>query len=207
MPVTLSLTPDYGYVLAAAGVIGITSTYIGAQVMSLRAKCFKSESFTASKAVQAMRDEHKKAFGTDMNNLGYPGTARRACARTRTAQEPRVHLRARARARGTDMGNGRYAAQLDYASWVMFNNGQRAHYNMVESVGPLVGALLTSGLAAPRLAASLGVCYALGRLLYARGYCSEQGADGRIPGAGLAFLSMLSLYVLAIVQGVRAALF
>ncbi|KAG8461138.1 hypothetical protein KFE25_003707 [Diacronema lutheri] len=178
MPVTLSLTPDYGYVLAAAGVIGITSTYIGAQVMSLRAKCFKSESFTASKAVQAMRDEHKKAFGTDMNNLGYP-----------------------------DMGNGRYAAQLDYASWVMFNNGQRAHYNMVESVGPLVGALLTSGLAAPRLAASLGVCYALGRLLYARGYCSEQGADGRIPGAGLAFLSMLSLYVLAIVQGVRAALF
>ena len=31
-----------------------------------------------------------------------------------------------------DMGNGRYAAVIDYAKWFKLNNAQRAHYNYVE---------------------------------------------------------------------------
>ena len=33
-----------------------------------------------------------------------------------------------------DMGNGRYAARLDYKDWYNFNNAQRVHYNYLESV-------------------------------------------------------------------------
>lgn len=152
--------------------------YIGASVMSVRAKCFKkNEAFSGSKAVQQMAEEHKKAFGSPMNDLGYP-----------------------------DMGSGRYSALLEYPLWVEFNNAQRAHYNMVESVGPVIGALLSSGLATPRVAAGLGVGYAFGRLLYAKGYTSSKGADGRMAGAGMAALCTLGLYGLAIVNGLRAAL-
>mmetsp|Transcript_22100 Transcript_22100/g.51396 ORF Transcript_22100/g.51396 Transcript_22100/m.51396 type:complete len:126 (-) Transcript_22100:303-680(-) len=125
-----------------------------------------------------MAEEHKKAFGCEMNDMGYP-----------------------------DMGNGRYSAQLEYEPWVRFNNAQRAHYNMVESAPGVIGSLLTSGLAAPKLAAGLGFGYAVGRLLYARGYTSSKGADGRVVGAISSALCSLSLYGVAMVYGVRAAFF
>lgn len=142
-----------------------------------RAKCFRSDAFTGARAVQQMREEHKKAFGAEMNDLGYP-----------------------------DMGSGRYAAQLGYAAWVEFNNAQRAHYSMVESMAPVLGAMLAAGLATPRAAAALGCAYALSRLLYARGYKSARGADGRMPGAVLTSACMAGLYGLAVVNGLRAAL-
>ncbi|KAJ1640431.1 hypothetical protein T492DRAFT_511822 [Pavlovales sp. CCMP2436] len=134
-----------------------------------------------------MAEEHKKAFGCEMNDMGYP-----------------------------DMGNGRYSAQLEYEPWVRFNNAQRAHYNMglmfdvdqvIESAPGVIGSLLTSGLAAPKLAAGLGFGYAVGRLLYARGYTSSKGADGRVVGAISSALCSLSLYGVAMVYGVRAAFF
>ena len=31
-----------------------------------------------------------------------------------------------------DMGNGRYAAELEYDKWFVFNNYQRCHYNYLE---------------------------------------------------------------------------
>lgn len=103
-----------------------------------------------------------------------------------------------------DMGSGRYSAELPYADWVAFNNAQRAHYNMVENAAPVIGALIVSGLALPRVAATLGCAFAAGRLMYASGYKSSKGADGRMLGALFSALSSLGLFGIAIFQGIAA---
>mmetsp|Transcript_7409 Transcript_7409/g.18951 ORF Transcript_7409/g.18951 Transcript_7409/m.18951 type:complete len:177 (-) Transcript_7409:274-804(-) len=173
----LEVPADYGYVIAATGVIGITQLFIGGRVMGVRSKCFKSEAFLKAPETQAMNDEHKKVFGSEINSMGYP-----------------------------DMGNGRYSAQLSYPLWVQFNNAQRAHHNMLESSGPVLASMVAAGLVAPKAAAALGVGYAAGRWVYALGYTSDKGADGRTKGAMVGALCMLGLYGMALVTGVRSAL-
>jgi glutathione S-transferase len=130
--------------------------------MGLRKRFFKNESF--KKKAASLDEEHKKAFGHEINELGYP-----------------------------DMGNGRYAALLSYEQWVEFNNCQRAHYNMVESSAPTLATVLAAGLYYPRLASGLGVAYAVGMYMFSAGYKSKKGADGRILGALLRSLSSLAL--------------
>lgn len=130
--------------------------------MGLRKKFFKNESF--QKKAASLNEEHKKAFGTDINDVGYP-----------------------------DMGNGRYSDLLPYEQWVEFNNHQRAHYNMIESSGPTLAMVLASGLYSPRVASALGVAYAVGMLLFSRGYKSKKGADGRIVGALMRSISNIAL--------------
>jgi hypothetical protein len=177
MAMTLELTNDYGLVLVAAGVIGMTNLFIGGSVMGARSKAFKSKAFLEKKAVKDMQEEHKKAFGEGIHELGYP-----------------------------DMGCGLYAQQLDYADWVTFNNAQRAHYNMVESMAPVLATLIVAGLSAPKLSGCLGLGYAFGRILYKIGYTSKKGANGRAAGAMVAALCSLGLFGTAIVQGVRVFL-
>ena len=77
---------------------------------------------------------------------------------------------------------------------------------MVEGAAPVIGALLTGGLAMPKVAAALGFTYAAGRVLYAVGYSSNKGADGRVAGAGVAALASLGLFGISIVQGLMIAL-
>eukprot|EP00931_Biecheleriopsis_adriatica_P080759 TRINITY_DN54107_c0_g1_i1.p1 TRINITY_DN54107_c0_g1~~TRINITY_DN54107_c0_g1_i1.p1 ORF type:complete len:178 (+),score=39.11 TRINITY_DN54107_c0_g1_i1:59-592(+) len=173
----LELNNDYGFVLAAAGTIGVSQLFIGGGVMGLRKKFFTSKEFLAKPAVKAMAEEHKKAFQTEMNDLGYP-----------------------------DMGCGRYAQELEYAQWVEINNAQRAHYNMVESSGPVLACMLGAGLLYPKVCSALGFAYAAGRWMYAQGYKSSKGADGRVVGAILGALSSLGLFGTALIGGFSVAL-
>ncbi len=137
-------------------------------------KAFKSKEFLEKSAVKKMQEEHKKAFGTPINDLGYP-----------------------------DMGNGRYAAELDYPQWVEFNNAQRAHYNMIEISAPVLSCLTLSGLFQPAIAAGLGFTFGVGRIVYSMGYQSNAGANGRLAGAVIASIATYSLYLLTIYNGVK----
>eukprot|EP00421_Protoceratium_reticulatum_P027432 CAMPEP_0168477730 /NCGR_PEP_ID=MMETSP0228-20121227/62568_1 /TAXON_ID=133427 /ORGANISM="Protoceratium reticulatum, Strain CCCM 535 (=CCMP 1889)" /LENGTH=266 /DNA_ID=CAMNT_0008493919 /DNA_START=45 /DNA_END=846 /DNA_ORIENTATION=+ len=172
---TLEITPDYGIVVAAAGAMGLAHVFIGGAVMSLRAKLFKSKEFLEKQAVKDMKEAHKKAFQSEMNDMGYP-----------------------------DMGCGLYAQQLEYHEWVEFNNAQRAHYNMIEASGFVLASMLGAGLRFPKPCGILGFVFTAGRLLYARGYMSRKGADGRIFGALVSAGSGLSLYFLAFIAGALA---
>ena len=127
-------------------------------------KAFKSPEFLNKKEIVALQEEHKKNFGTPINDMGYP-----------------------------DMGNGRYSAQLSYTQWVEFNNAQRAHYNMVESSAPVLATVIVGGLFQPIACSILGNMYAIGMLLFSYGYKSKKGADGRMAGAALRTLSTIAL--------------
>lgn len=143
--------------------------------MSERKKAFKNDSFLKKKEVIALQEEHKKAFGTDINDLGYP-----------------------------DMGSGLYSALIPYENWVTFNNVQRAHYNMVESSGPVLAMIVFGGLFQPKICTGLGLLYSLGRILYSTGYTSKAGANGRITGAVIGAVSSLGLVVLSFFYGVKS---
>ena len=147
-----------------------SSSVLGFRAGFYRAKIFKVKEFTEKPAVKKLAEEHDKYFKAKMNNVGYP-----------------------------DMGNGRYSEHLSYEQWVQFNNRQRGHYNMIESSGPLLACLITSGLEYPRVAGALGSVYAFGRILYGLGYSGKKGADGRLAGAGLSGITALALNVLAFV--------
>jgi hypothetical protein len=152
------------------------SSFIGGSVMSERKKIFKGDAFLKKQEVVKLQEEHKKAFGTLINDMGYP-----------------------------DMGNGRYSDLIPYDSWVHINNAQRAHYNMIESSGPVLAAVVVGGLFYPVVCAALGVAYALGRLAYGIGYRSNKGADGRLVGAIVSFFATFGLYGVNIYSGLKAA--
>jgi hypothetical protein len=138
-------------------------------------KFFKSEEFLKNPGVVALQEEHKKAFGTPINNNGYP-----------------------------DMGHGRYAQFMPYDKWVRFNNAQRAHYNMVEQSAPTLVCLAGAGLFFPKLSASLGFAFSIGRILYAMGYTTNKGADGRVLGVVIAEMATLGLFLSALYGGASA---
>lgn len=158
--------------MIAAGVISGVQVGIGAYAMSKR-KMFSTSEFHNKKEIVELQQEHKKVFGTDINELGYP-----------------------------DMGNGRYADQLSYKEWVEFNNAQRSHYDMVENSGLALPCLVLNGLFRPALSAGLGAAYAIGRLLYGVGY-QAAGANGRYPGALVSGIGSFGLYGLSIFYGLR----
>lgn len=132
-------------------------------------KAFSSEEFLSNPKVKELQDEHKKAFGTAIQKEGYP-----------------------------DMGSGVYSQLLPYTNWVTFNNAQRAHYNMIEQTGPLCATIAAVGLFYPCLTGALGVAYAIGRVLYAHGYRTNKGANGRVVGVIIVDVTLLSVYIIAI---------
>jgi hypothetical protein len=142
--------------------------------MGFRKKAFRNPDYLNKKEVLSLQEEHKKSFGTPMNDLGYP-----------------------------DMGNGRYSALLPYHEWVQFNNHQRAHYNMVESSAPVLALVIVGGLFYPIYCSLLGNMYALGMLLFSYGYSSKSGADGRLIGATLRTLSTLALIGLCLYRAIH----
>jgi hypothetical protein len=57
------------------------------------------------------------------------------------------------------------------------------------------------GLFYPRLSAALGFFYSLGRVLYARGYMTKKGSDGRMVGVIIADVAVLVTFGYAIYIG------
>ncbi|KAJ1665824.1 Microsomal glutathione S-transferase 3 [Coemansia sp. RSA 1813] len=95
-----------------------------------------------------------------------------------------------------DNGGGRYSDKLSDEDWVAFNNVKRASDNYLEQVGMVLVMLTMAGLYQPKLAASFGASYILGRFFYARGYVAA-GAKGRIHGAPIMGLSFIALVITA----------
>ena len=125
--------------------------------------------------MQALDKEHRSSFNSGINKMGYP-----------------------------DMGNGRYSQHLTYAQWVQLNNAQRAHYNMIEISAPVLACLVSVGLRHPKLASAFAFLYALGRLIYAAGYTSDKGANGRFFGARVSLIGAIGLALTAINVGLSA---
>jgi len=72
---------------------------------------------------------------------------------------------------------------------------------MIESSAPVLGCLIVGGLFRPKVCAGLGVLYGAGRVIYAIGYKSKMGANGRVAGAAAAAIGMLGLYGICFFEG------
>jgi glutathione S-transferase len=68
------------------------------------------------------------------------------------------------------MGAGRFADKLSYEDWFKFNCAQRAHYNFMEQMPPLMLFLIISGLYFPFIAGIIGCGYFLARIMFTLGY-------------------------------------
>jgi len=135
---TITLRPEHGHVLIAAGVLSFEALLLGGAVGMARGKLFGKE-FKKRPGVVALFEEHKKARGSEpFCAQGYP-----------------------------DMGNGRFSAQLTYAEWLDFNNAQRGHQNALESLPGVLACLFAAGSLYPTTAAALAGAYGVGRILYA----------------------------------------
>lgn len=117
--------------------------------------------------------EHKEAFGTDIEKGGYP-----------------------------DMGSGYYSKKLTYKQWYEFNNAQRAHANFIEMVASTLVFLLIAGIYFPIPSAIIGLVMAIFRGVYAKGYASS-GPTGRLVGALANDLCLLGLLGLSFASGIR----
>ena len=100
-----------------------------------------------------------------------------------------------------DMGNGRYSVDLKYNEWFVFNNWQRAHYNYLEQLTPVLIWIFISMFYAPLAAGILGFVYFIGRILYTWGYVGSP--NKRIFGAIILDLSFLGLFILSITSIVK----
>eukprot|EP00808_Paulinella_micropora_P003163 g58961.t1 len=173
--VTLELSSDYGYVMMVAGVLYMENLLIGGKVMGVRKKLFGPEGKLATnKEFNEMQEQHKKAVGSPLI-LGYP-----------------------------DMGCGKHSMLLAYEDWLEFNNVQRGHYNLVESMATTMATLLLAGIQYPRVASGFGLTFAVGRWLYAAGY-AKGGAKGREIGALLGGLTGLANCGLTFYSGAKMA--
>lgn len=85
-----------------------------------------------------------------------------------------------------------------------FNCCQRAHQNHVESAPHIMLLMAAVGAQKPISAASLGMVYTLGRILFFKGYSSGDPAK-RGPGALVSFAATLGLLGSALYSGLQAA--
>ena len=69
-----------------------------------------------------------------------------------------------------DTGSGKYSRQLDYKSWVNYNNCVRVQMNFLEQLPMMLVFTAVFGIAFPKYAAYNGLSYVIGRLLYSIGY-------------------------------------
>ena len=96
-----------------------------------------------------------------------------------------------------DAGNGYYSKDLSYKDWYLFNNAQRAHYNQLEMLTPVIIWILITIMYQPLAGAILGFIYAVGRIFYTAGYIVSP--NKRVIGALICDMSFLGLFVLSIV--------
>lgn len=93
------------------------------------------------------------------------------------------------------MGSGVYSQKLSYKDWFNFNIAQRVHLNFVESISTYLVLLLVSGLSYPIIAAILGMCLIIGRIIYSIGYMISPIL--RVPGGFISGVSFFGLVGLA----------
>eukprot|EP01038_Epipyxis_sp_PR26KG_P013162 gene13162-17631_t len=150
--------------MIAIGVITITQKVLGGYVMSKR-KAFHSPTYLSKAGVQSLQEVHKREYGGQINNVGYP-----------------------------DMGNGLYSQHLSYNEWYELNVAQRIHQNMMESSMTVMSCMIVSGVFSPVISSSLGFTYSFSRFVYMAGYQSKkEGPNGRMLGSTLSLLSELGL--------------
>eukprot|EP00929_Paragymnodinium_shiwhaense_P082958 TRINITY_DN439_c0_g1_i1.p1 TRINITY_DN439_c0_g1~~TRINITY_DN439_c0_g1_i1.p1 ORF type:complete len:144 (-),score=32.13 TRINITY_DN439_c0_g1_i1:164-595(-) len=83
-----------------------------------------------------------------------------------------------------------------------FNCVQRAHQNTLENWAPVQLLMAFNGILYPKFAAACGALWALGRIIYGRGYANG-GPQGRMLGGLISHLGDLPLLIGAIVTGVK----
>ncbi|KAJ1641753.1 hypothetical protein LPJ64_006319 [Coemansia asiatica] len=105
-----------------------------------------------------------------------------------------------------DNGGGRFSDKLSDEDWIKFNSIKRVSDNYSEQVGIVLAMLMAAGLFMPRAAASFGALYILGRFVYGAGYKSS-GPQGRIFGAPLMMLSLISMTGIATYNAVLTTCF
>ncbi|GAB4818325.1 hypothetical protein N2152v2_005371 [Parachlorella kessleri] len=86
-----------------------------------------------------------------------------------------------------------------------FNCTQRAHQNTLEYLPQVLVLEALLGLQFPMYAASLGMAWNLGRVIYALGY-STGDPDKRVPGSAAAGIVFLALTFSTLWTGTRLAL-
>lgn len=87
-----------------------------------------------------------------------------------------------------------------------FNCAQRSHANFTENLLPAVASMLISGLQYPIAAAALGGVWSISRALYAWGYVSSAGPNGRYRGGLTGSISFYLLGLLSAYTSVKLAL-
>ena len=98
-----------------------------------------------------------------------------------------------------DNGNGYYADKLSYAEWYHFNNVQRTQLNSLELNFIMAIFMLVGTFNYPTVGFSFSVLMVVGRLIFVVGY-EKCGPKGRIPGALLADVAIIGLFVLSIMS-------
>ena len=88
------------------------------------------------------------------------------------------------------------------ADVLAFNCTQRGHQNTLETLGTVQTLGVLNGLVYPRFSAACLFLYAVGRILYGRGY-AKNGPNGRRLGAILSHLGDLPLMICTFYVGVR----
>ena len=102
-----------------------------------------------------------------------------------------------------DHGNGRYSAALSYRAWLDMNNGQRAHYNLVEAAVPLMTLHLMAGVYWPVASAAIMPVYIIARHIWSTNYMSG-GPEARYNSvAVLHQLAFLSWFGMTIAGGIK----
>ena len=112
--------------------------------------------------------EHKAAMGEDthINKYGYP-----------------------------DIGNNIYSDYLPYKDWVIVNNAQRAHENIVNNLPIAYSGIFICGLSYPRLTLWYTAIYVMLRISHTTGFMTNRGPN-RVAGTEEFLKLTLSLFVL-----------
>lgn len=95
-----------------------------------------------------------------------------------------------------------YAVESENKNAKYFNCVQRGHQNSLEFMPVFFILVVLSGLQFPRVAASLGLLYCLGRFLYFKGYSTGE-PDNRLNYGKYNFAALLGLLVCSVAAGVN----
>merc|ERR1719263_1884999 len=83
-----------------------------------------------------------------------------------------------------------------------FNCVQRAHQNTLESLSMIMILMIINGLHAPKISASFGLVWVIGRVLYGYGY-KKNGAEGRKMGGLVSHLGDFPLILMTFYTAYR----
>merc|ERR1740129_418069 len=83
-----------------------------------------------------------------------------------------------------------------------FNSVQRAHQNTLENWAPVQLLMAFNGILHPKFAAACGAIWAVGRIIYGRGY-AKNGPKGRMAGGLISHLGDFPLIIGCFVVGTK----